>query len=118
MPMVGGRSFDNLSSQGLKVLVNVAHALAHHETAIELGLKLPGILIIDGPTGNIGRDGDDLERVESIYSYLIEVSRKFGDQLQIIVADNDIPGAAEGFVRLRLTDDDRLVPTSLLGLGA
>ncbi len=34
--MVSGRSFDRLSSQGLQVLVNVAHALAHHTVAITL----------------------------------------------------------------------------------
>ena len=35
LPIVNGRSFSQLSSGGLKVLTNVAHALAHHESAIE-----------------------------------------------------------------------------------
>ncbi len=43
LPIVGGRRFDELSSQGLKVLVNVAYALAHQLTAIEVELPLPNL---------------------------------------------------------------------------
>ena len=40
--------------QGLKTLVNVAHALAHHTVAIDRGLSLPGLLVLDGVSANSG----------------------------------------------------------------
>ncbi len=110
LPIVRGRSFDDLGSLGLKVLVNVAHALAHHETSLEQRMGLPGMLIIDGPSSNIGREGVDRQRIESIYSYLIEVGNRLGEDLQIIVADTDVPGNVAPYVRVSFTEDDRLVP--------
>ena len=111
LPVIQGRRFDNLSSLGLKVLVNVAHALAHHEAGIELGIPIPGILIIDGPSSNIGHEGEDLARIESIYQKLIETGERFGDELQIIVADNNVLNYASPFVRVHLTEEDRLIPS-------
>jgi hypothetical protein len=51
-----GRTFGELSSHGLKTLVNVAHALAHHTVAIDRNLSMPGLLILDGlsPQGGSG----------------------------------------------------------------
>jgi hypothetical protein len=112
LPIYDGRRFDDLSSQGLKVLVNVAHALAHQLTSIDLGIPLPNILFIDGLTSNIGHEGEDLERVRGIYKYLVFLSEKLGDKLQIIVADNDIPNIATDFIRIRLSETDRLIPSS------
>lgn len=113
LPVVNGRSFDNLSSLGLKVLVNIAHTLAHQEVAAsDPQGKLPGILLIDGPTSNIGHEGTDRERVDSIYRYLIEVGERLGDRVQLIVADNDVPDFAEPHVRVRFTDTNRLIPLS------
>jgi len=110
MPVVDGRKFENLSSPGLEIFVNFAHALAHHETALELGLNLPGILFIDGLTSNIGKEGFDQQRVDNAYDYLIEVSDKYSSQLQIILADGQVSPHAYPFVRLRLSEDDRLIP--------
>lgn len=117
LPFIRGRSFDGLSSLGLKVLVNVAHVVAHHETSLELGLGLPGILIIDGPSSNIGREGEDEERIRSIYRYLVEVSGRLGNDLQILVADTDVPSEAQPFVRIAFSENDRLVPASDLARG-
>ncbi len=110
LPRLDGRRFDELQSQGLKVMVNVAHALAHQLTSFKFGLKLPNILFIDGLTGNMGYEGLDQERIESIYEYLISVSQRFSEQLQIIVVDNSIPAIAKQFVRLELTEDNKLIP--------
>ncbi len=109
-PVLYGRRFDELSSQGLMVLVNVAHALAHQRTAITRGLLLPNILFIDGLTSNIGHEDLDQERVEAIYRYLIGLSEELGERLQVIVADNDVPAFAQEYITLRLSEDDRLVP--------
>jgi hypothetical protein len=113
LPIVDGRRFNQLSSQGLQVLVNLAHAIAHQLTALEFGLALPGILLIDGPTSNLGHEYEDRERVEAVYQYLIELGDRLGDRLQLIVVDNDVPAIAQSYIQVRLTDEDRLVPTSL-----
>jgi len=111
LPVIQGRHFDDWSSQGLTVLVNVAHALAHQRTAIDLGLPLPHILLIDGLTSNVGRKGADLERIRGVYDYLIELSDELGERLQVIVSDNDIPTRAQPYRRLILSEEDRLIPT-------
>jgi hypothetical protein len=38
------------------------------------------------------------------------LGEELGDQLQIIVADGNIPKRAEEFVRLRLSENERLIP--------
>jgi tetratricopeptide (TPR) repeat protein len=110
LPIVYGRTFDSLSSLGLTVLVNVAYALAQQKTSLELGLNLPNILLIDGLTSNVGHEGFDLRRIHKAFDYLIEVSEEIGSQLQIIVADGNIPNEAKPFVRLRLSETNRLIP--------
>ncbi len=92
--------------------MNVAHALAHHETGIALGIPMPGFLIIDGPSSNIGHEGEDLARIESIYRKLIDIGDELKDELQIIVADNNVPEYAYPYVRLNLSEEDRLIPTT------
>jgi energy-coupling factor transporter ATP-binding protein EcfA2 len=114
LPLFEGRRFDELQSQGLKVIVNVAHILAHQLTSIEFNLTLPNILLIDGITANIGYEGLDWERVEKIFNYLISLSDSQGDKLQVIVSENSIPDFANEFVRVRLTEDEKLIPSHLL----
>lgn len=114
LPVVDGRKFSELSSQGLQVVVNVAHALAHHLTALDLGLPLPGFLIIDGPTSNIGHEGADLELARSVYRVLTELAAERGEDFQIVVADNDVPDFAQPFVRQEFTQRDRLIPADRL----
>ncbi len=114
LPRLDGRKFDELQSQGLKVMVNVAHVLAHQLTSLRFDLKLPNILFIDGLTGNIGYEGLDQERIESIYRYLIALSQQYADQLQIIVVDNSVPSIAKPFVKVELTEDNKLIPTDVL----
>lgn len=111
LPVLYGRRFDELSSQGLKLLVNVAHALAHQKTSLELSLPLPNILFIDGLTTHIGhKEGLDRERVQAVYAELISLSERLGDDLQIVVADLDVPDEARDYVVAAFTEDDRLVP--------
>lgn len=112
LPVVNGRTFDSISSHGLNVLVNIAHAVAHQRAALKFDLALPNILFIDGLSGNIGHEGLDLERIEAVYEYLRGVSDRAGERLQIIVIDNEVPEAVSSFVRLTLRDDDRLIPVA------
>lgn len=112
LPIVAGRRFESLSSQGLQVLVNVAHALAHHTVAIDRGLRLPGLLVLDGPSSNVGTEGFDAQRLIDVYDLLADISADYGDRLQIIVVDNNIPDRGQEWVRLRLAEDNRLIHAS------
>ena len=114
LPIYDGRRFEELQSQGLQVMVNVAHAVAHQLTAIHYDLPLPNILMIDGLTGNIGYEGLDKERVEAIYHLLIDVAAEYRDRLQIIVADNSIPQFAKEYLLVEFSEDDKLIPTHVL----
>lgn len=113
MPEVSGRSFDELSSQGLKTLVNIAHALAHHTVAIDRNLPLPGLLILDGLSANAGHEGFDLARVRDVYRLLNAVATQYRGPLQIIGVDNDVTNDVlleyADYVVLPLTQEDRLI---------
>ncbi len=109
-PVLNGRSFEDLSSGGLKVLTNLAYIAAHHVTALDLQLELPHLLLIDGVTKNVGRDDYDQARVDAVFDQLLALGDRYGDRLQIIVAANDVPPQAADAVRLTLTESDRLVP--------
>jgi len=109
-PVVEGRLFDQLQSPGFITLVNIAHALAHQLTAIEHGLALPNILLIDGVSNNLGTESRDQERVDAVYDYLIEIGAEYGDRLQIVVADNSVPTSAADYIRIRLSEEEKLIP--------
>ena len=108
LPDYYGRAFVELSSPGLATLVNLAHALAHHLTTIELDLKLPQILIVDGLSEHLGEEGLDPERRAAAYDVLTELSEAH-PELQVILVDNEIPEEARQFVRLELSEEDRLI---------
>lgn len=112
LPEVSGRTFDELSSQGLKTLVNVAHALAHHTVAIDLALPLPGLLILDGISANSGHEGFDQARIDDAYRLLIDEAQRYGADLQLIVVDNTLPVHLFGDpppIALLLSHEDRLI---------
>jgi hypothetical protein len=113
---VSTRSFDELSSQGLKTLVNVAHALAHHTVAIDRGLFLPGLLVLDGVSADSGKEGLDGDRILDMYRLFVEVSTAYEAKLQLVIVDNEVPEEIirdfGGGVVLTLIQSDRLIGTS------
>jgi hypothetical protein len=113
LPRISGRNFDNLSSQGLKTLVNIAHALAHHTVAIDRELPIPGLLVLDGLSSNAGHEGFDRDRVRDVYRLLRRVAREYEGNLQIIAVDNEVAGdIVREFIDdivLTLTQDKRLL---------
>jgi hypothetical protein len=117
LPEIAGRTFDELSSQGLKTLVNIAHALAHHTVAIDRSLPLPGLLVLDGLSANSGFEGFDQERVFDVYRLLMRVSADYENELQVIAIDNQVayPLLEEliafnpNVTRLTLRQSDRLI---------
>ena len=111
LPEISNRPFDALSSQGLTVLVNVAHALAHHTVAIDHGLPLPGVLVLDGLSSNVGHEGFDRERLDDVFRLLMEETAEYRNRLQVIALANDVPSFALGAVVLELTPESGLVQT-------
>ena len=110
-PILNGRKFPQLSA-GVRVLVNIAHLLAHHRAALDLGIPLPGLLMIDAINKNIGTAQYDAARIDDAWTQLIELSDTLSDKLQVIVAANNVPDRARRFVRLTLSAEDRLIPTT------
>lgn len=113
LPEVSKRTFDELSSQGLKTLVNVAHALAHHTVAIDRNLPMPGLLVLDGVSANSGKEGFEGDRIVDMYELFDDVASAYGNQLQLIVVDNDLPPEVSdklaALIMLTLSQADRLV---------
>ncbi|MGI8311787.1 hypothetical protein [Saccharopolyspora hattusasensis] len=112
LPIVDGRSFSELSSQGVEVLVNVAHALAHQRVALsDPSSHLPNLLVIDGVSSNVGHEGIDLVRLKNMYRELLNAATNHVDELQIIVVDNDLPPVEGVHIALQLSDIERFVPS-------
>ena len=115
LPEISSRSFDELSSQGLKTLVNIAHALAHHTVAIDRSLPLPGLLILDGISANSGQQGLSFDRICDAYRLLSQVAAdaSYRHALQIIAVDNQLSREIilelVERVTLNLTQEDRLI---------
>lgn len=113
LPEVSGRTFDELSSQGLKTLVNIAHALAHHTVTIDRNLPIPGLLVLDGLSANAGHEGFDQDRIRDVYQLLGAVAARYRDALQVIAVDNYLSrGILLEFadhVILTLSQADRLI---------
>lgn len=114
LPVVDGRPFTRLQSQGVGVLVNVAHVLAHQIVALgDHSVNLPNILIIDGISSNVGHEGVDLARLRNMYQTLLRIANEHIEDLQVIVTDNDPPPVSGINVALTLSDTDRFVPHSV-----
>jgi DNA repair exonuclease SbcCD ATPase subunit len=113
LPEIAGRSFDELSSQGLKTLVNIAHALAHHTVAIDRRLPLPGLLILDGLSANAGFEGFDQARVNDVYRLLRIVGQEYAGDLQLVAVDNELARNIlldmTDLIVLTLSQDARLI---------
>jgi energy-coupling factor transporter ATP-binding protein EcfA2 len=109
LPLFRGRRFDDLSSPGLGTLVGLAYALAHQKTSLDLNLKLPNILFVDGLSEHLGQEGLDPQRLRAVYEFLIELSSEYGDRLQMIIVDNEVPEIAKDYIQLELSDSDRLI---------
>lgn len=78
--------------------------------AADLGLPLPGILLIDGITKNIGTAEYDAERIDNVWNQLLNPDNIMGDDLQVIVAANNIPENVRPHVVLEPSEQDRLIP--------
>ena len=49
------------------------------------------MLILDGVSANSGKEGLEGDRIVDMYKLFDEVAREYGEQLQLIIVDNDLP---------------------------
>lgn len=98
-------TFWDTGSGGKKTLFNVCYALAIHAVALERGMPVPNVLIIDSPTKNISED-ENPQLVQSLYREIYRLARdQDASQLQFLLIDSDLvrPSAGlSGFSERRL----------------
>jgi len=83
-------TFWDTGSGGKKTLFNVCYALAIHEVALDLGMPVPDVLIIDSPTKNISED-ENPELVRSLYAEIYRLTRnQEGRSMQFLLIDSEL----------------------------
>lgn len=109
-------TFWDTGSGGKKTLFNVCYALAIHAVALDRGMPVPDVLIIDSPTKNISED-ENPELVRSLYAEIYRLARgQDGRRLQFLLIDSELvrPSAAlPGFSERRMAgepDAPSLIP--------
>lgn len=111
LPVINGERIESLAvAGGSKTLVTVAYhlslltyALSHRDSL------LPQLLIIDTPRKNLGFNREDKELGERIYRRIGTIAEAYGDAVQFIVADNDVPQGANWLNALRFDYDHPLI---------
>ncbi|MFC6449262.1 AAA family ATPase [Cellulomonas gelida] len=90
LPYVNGDRFDRISTGGIMTSLVTAYWLAVVATALREGVETyPTLLIVDTPRKSIGAQNADL--ADELYRQLDILAGVYGDRMQVIVADNDIP---------------------------
>lgn len=100
--------FADAGSGGKKTLFNVCYALAIHEVALERGLPLPTVLIIDSPTKNIS-DEENPELLKALYRAIYRLAaRPEGQRIQLLLIDSDLAApesSLPGFLARHIAGD-------------
>lgn len=112
LPMVGGKKLEELSSGGMKVLVNDSYFLAGLAYALRVPEEtlLPSMMIIDSPMKNFGAGQDDLNYSHRFYRWLWALQQERGaNRFQLIIADNEIPQEGEQFNVRRFSYEEPLI---------
>lgn len=82
-------TFWDAGSGGKKTLFNVCYALAIHAVALDRGMFVPSVLVIDSPTKNISED-ENPELVQSLYAEIYRLARSQANNLQFLLIDSDL----------------------------
>ncbi|MEU4932742.1 AAA family ATPase [Streptomyces yokosukanensis] len=112
MPVVNDGQFDELSVGGArKTIVNLAYHLANLQYALENDLAYPGLLIVDSPRKNVGQTAEDSAVATEVYKAFARLVEEFGNSVQLIVADNSVPGfVADSYPELHFSYENPVVP--------
>lgn len=118
IPYYKGKNANRLSP-GLTVLVNTAYISAHQVTSIKYDLPIPNIVIADSISGPIGSGTDsrgeedlDPQRLTQIFQLLRDLASEH--DIQVIIADNNLPPGVEPEKHISFSEDSRLIPAHLL----
>ena len=111
VPMVRGRAYRGIGSDGALTLISVAWMLAVFETAIERGAQHPGFLLLDSPQKNLAphpeRESEpdeymDPAIVQRMYKHIVSWAEAH-PAAQLIIVDHEPPESARGFEIVRYT---------------
>lgn len=90
LPFANGDRFDRISTGGITTALVTAYWLTVLATALrERETKYPTLLIIDTPRKSIGVQ--NAQMADELYRQLDTLASAYGNRMQVIVADNDIP---------------------------
>src|SRR6266508_100188 len=110
LPVVNGQNPEDLLSGGMRTIVNDAYHLAGLTYTLTHPTLLPPLLIIDSPRKNLGSGPDDTAISFQIYRHFQRLAGAYGDNFQLIVADNDVPPAMRDLTSFTLDYDHPLIP--------
>ncbi len=97
LPIVGGRTFYEELSSGIRTVINDAYHLGALRYAAGGGWTLlPTFLILDSPRKNFGSLPEDRALSERLYRLLHAMQAGLIGSFQLLVADNDTPPVAAG----------------------
>ena len=80
--------------------------------------NVPALLVLDGVSANSGKEGLEGDRIVDMYRLFSEVAGEYGNELQLIIVDNDLPvevaDELASSIVLTLSKESRLIgaPTS------
>lgn len=113
-PVVNGQYLPEQLSGGMKVVTNLAYYLAGLTFALRAPAesRLPTFLMIDTPRKNFGSSPEDRRASERFYADIHALRGLYGDRMQIIIADNDVPVRVRRGLRIRTFDyESPLIPS-------
>lgn len=112
LPTINGEKFDTIAvAGGTKTIVNVAYHLTLLGYALAQGdTLLPQLLVIDTPRKNLGANPNDREMGSRIYRRIRTLVDAYRNDVQFVVADNDVPEDADWFKAYRFSYEQPLLP--------
>jgi hypothetical protein len=120
-PYVRGIAYRDIGSLGAMTLVSTAWFLSIFEKAIELDGDHPGFIMVDSPQKDIGIRPSDVDEeyrdtkiVEKMYQHIIEKSKEYGNNAQIIIVDNEPPLFAQEYVIVKYSRNKEKPPYGLI----
>jgi hypothetical protein len=103
-------SYKNIGSAGAMTLIALAWQLSLFELAVDEGYPHPGFLMIDSPQKNLTPEGGarddeygDPAIGSHVWDHLLAVTKRMGEQAQLLVVDNRPRPQADEAVVVRYT---------------
>ncbi|CPS05928.1 AAA family ATPase [Mycobacteroides abscessus] len=111
LPFANNDRFDKISTGGITTALVAAYWVTVLATALrERETNYPTLLIIDSPRKSIGSQNSRM--VDELYNVLGTLAETYGDSMQVIVADNDIPSdISKRWQDIRFSYENPTVPT-------